>query len=194
MEDSITTPFQKAPNAPASPPSDPKRRKPREISMLFLPIYLPLFLIAGALSIPWTYVLRLRQRRQERQFATLMESSGRIMTWKEFETAIENGQGTAIGEFLSMKGPFRLWWTREDIPAVSPHSCDRQHHLAFPEPEFAPFFDWCHAQFTNPRSGRAQLVIVPKEDRKGLKTKLEGARFVSICSFAMSHNKQNSKK
>ena len=128
MEDSSTTLFKRAPNTSNQLPSNPESKNSRRISIVFLPIYLPLFLIAGALSIPWTYALKLRQRHREKQFAKQMEPSGRLITWKEFESAIENGRGTAIGESLSMKGPFRLWWTPEDIPVVSPYSFDRKHH------------------------------------------------------------------
>jgi hypothetical protein len=140
----------------------------------------------------WTYVQKLRQRSQEKRFATEMASSGRVMTWREFESAVGNGERTAIAEYLSLKGPSRLWWTPEDIPAISPHNCDRQHHVAFPEPEFAYFFDWCRAQFTNPQSGRTKLVLVPEEERPELKTKLDGARFVSICSFPIDRKQKNS--
>jgi hypothetical protein len=93
-------------DGPPKAPFHRAKRKPRKVSVLFLPIYLPLFFVAGAVSIPWTYVQKLRQRSQEKRFATEMESSGRIMTWREFESALENGEGTAIGEYLSLKGPF----------------------------------------------------------------------------------------
>ena len=188
MEDSSPVLSNGTPKAPLHPP----KRKPRKISILFLPIYLPLFFVAAAVSIPWTYVQKLRQRTQEKRFATEMESSGRIMTWREFESALENGEGTAIGEYLSLKGPFRLWWTPKDIPAISPHNFDREHHFAFPEPQFASFFDWCREQFTSPQSGQAKLVLVPEEERPELKTKLDGARFVSICSFPIDRKQKNS--
>lgn len=182
--------FNTPPNKVAEPPSARKRGKLREVSILFLPIYLPLFLIAGAISIPWTYVQTLRQRRQERRFEARMKASGRLMTWRELELAIVNKRGTVIGESMSTKGPFRLWWTPDDIPAVSPHRFERGHHWAWPEPEFFPFFDWCHAHYTNPKSGFARLVTSSERERRELAKNLAGVRFVSTCSFPSLRNKQ----
>ena len=183
VDDSFTTLFNKAPTRGGAPADKPKRGRPYKVPIIFLPIYLPLLLIAAAISIPWTRIHRLRQHRAEGKFAEQMNTAGRLMKWKDFELAIESGDGTIIGEYLSTKGPFRLWWTPEDIPALSPYRCDREHHMGWPEPEFQPFFQWCYAQFTNPQSGRAQLVRVPETERKELKRKLAGARFVSTCSF-----------
>jgi hypothetical protein len=120
-----------------------------------------------------------------------MSAAGRLMTWKEFQVAIENGRGTAIGELLSTQGPFRLWWTAENILAVSPHKYDRDHHFAWPDPELVPFFEWCHAQFANPQSGRARLDCVPEEERKRLKEKLSGIQFVSTCFFPALREKDS---
>jgi hypothetical protein len=112
-----------------------------------------------------------------------MNTAGRLLTWKELQLAIENEQGTVIGECLSPTGPFRLWWTPEDIPALSPHKCDREKVWGWPEPEFLPFFEWSYAKYTSPQSGLARLVCVPDEEEKGLMKKLSGVRFVSTCSF-----------
>lgn len=186
----MTTLLQTPSNDPMQTPTDPTRRKPSKVWILFSPIYVPLLFVVGAMSIPWGYVQKQRQRRQERQFAMQMELSGRMMTWEAFESALESGLGTTIAESLSMKGPFRIWWTPEDIPVISPHNCNPQRYFAFPEPGFALFFDWCRARFTDPRSGQARLVLVPKEE-KALKTKMASARFVSICSFSMNGKKRN---
>jgi hypothetical protein len=144
MQDPITEFFSTPPKGSAKPSKSSKGNGPRKISIVFLPIYLPLLFIAGAISISWSHVHRRRQRRSERRFAEQMSAAGRLMAWREFQVAMESGSGTAIGEFLSTKGPFRLWWTAENIPAVSPHECDRRHHFAWPEPEFSRFFEWCH--------------------------------------------------
>lgn len=69
-----------------------------------------------------------------------MKKAGRLMQWQEFKQAQANGMGTAIGEYLSTKGPFRLWWTPDDIHAKSPHEWKREQHVAWMESEFLPFF------------------------------------------------------
>jgi hypothetical protein len=166
--------------------TQPARRKPFEVPIVFAPIYIPLFFIVGALSIPWTYFQKSRQRNQEKKFAEQMKKTGRLMRWEEFQRTEPNGEGTAIGEYLSMKGPFRLWWTPDDIPATCPHNWNREKHFAWMEPEFLPFFQWCYARYTNPQTGSAHLVLVPDEVRarsKAMLAMLTSRRFVSTCSF-----------
>ena len=166
----------------SAPVTQPARRKPFTVPIIFAPIYVPVLFLAGALSIPWGYIQRSRQSRQEQRFAEQMKRSGRLMQWHEFKDAEANCTGTAIGEYLSMTGPFRLWWTPDDIPATSPHKW-KWEHIAWMEPEFLPFFRWCYRRYTNPQSGMAQLVSVPREDRNHLKTILASSRFISTCSF-----------
>jgi hypothetical protein len=103
MKGSFNTLFKTPTSDPAQHPKHPTQREPSKVWILFSPIYVPLLLVAGALSIPWAHVQKQRQRRQERQFAEQMESSGRLMTWEAFKSALESGQGTAIAEYLSMK-------------------------------------------------------------------------------------------
>jgi hypothetical protein len=119
-----------------------------------------------------------------------MEKSGRLMGWQEFRQAIDSGAGTVVGEYLSTKGPFRLWWTAEDIPAISPHQWQREQHVAWMEPEFLPFFEWCYARYTSPQSGVARLVAVPEAERKQLSAMLNGSRFVSTCTFRSIREKR----
>jgi hypothetical protein len=168
---------------PSTTLAQPPPRKPIKVSVLFAPITVPLLLLAATISIPWTCIQKWNQRRKERRFAEEMKNADRLMDWPEFKQAIQSGAGTAIGEYLSPKGPFRLWWTAEDIPAVSPHQWQREQHVAWMEPEFLPFFKWCIARYTNPQSGAARLVVVPERERKQLNVMLNGSRFVSTCSF-----------
>ena len=132
---------------------------------------------------PVTYVMRFLQRRSERRFARAMMAAKRAMTWEDFELALREKRGTAIGEYLSLKGPFRLWWTEDDIPSVSPYNYDRGNHFAYWDSEYAPFFNWCRSVYTASGAGSAKLVQVPDGHRINLKAMLNGARFVSICSF-----------
>jgi hypothetical protein len=173
--------------------TQPPRRKPLKVSILFAPIYVPLLFLAAAMSIPWTYIHKLKQRRQERKFVEQMKKASRLMSWEEFKQATGNGEGTAIGEYLSTKGPFRIWWTPEDVPATSPHKWKREQNVAWMEPEFLPFFEWCYARFTNPQSGMARLVPIPEEERKQLRAMLTSARFVSTCSFRSVREKDTVK-
>jgi hypothetical protein len=74
-----------------------------------------------------------------------MSAAGRSMSWREFEMVLEKRQGTIIGECLSEKGPCRLWWTPENVRAVSPHKCyplgpsPDLYFGPYIDPDFAPF-------------------------------------------------------
>jgi hypothetical protein len=183
MESSFITLFDKPRPDGREPPAALEGKNPRHIPMPFSLLFIPVMFIGAAISIPWSCVDNLVKGRREKRFAKEIQAASRSMTWKEFGSAMENEQGTIIGEYLSFKGPFRLWWTEEDIPAASPYKWERED-FAWYEPQFTPFFEWCYARFTNPQSGTARLVMVPAEERKGLREKLSGTRYVSICSFA----------
>jgi hypothetical protein len=120
-----------------------------------------------------------------------MKAANRLMTWQEFKQATENSSGTIIGEFLSSKGPSRIWWTTENILASSPHKWNREKHLAWPEREFLPFFEWCYKNFTSPKSGRARLVAIPEVERKDLIKNLPGVPFVSSYSSLSLRSQEN---
>ena len=150
---------------------------------LFSLLLLPVLFLAGAISVPWSYIQRYAQRLREEFFAAQMKGVGRSMTWSELESAIEENRGTVIAEYLSIIGPFRLWWTSEDIPATSPFQWNRQNLYAWWEPEFAVFFDWCRKRYTDPDVGAGFLVQIPRMKGTQLIERLEGARFVSTRSF-----------
>ena len=121
--------------------AESRARKPIKVPIIFAPIYMPLFFLAAAVSIPWTYIQKSVQRRRERKFAERMKKAGRLMDWQKFKQTQESDKGTAIGEHLSTKGPFRLWWTPEDVAATSPNKWKREQNVAWMDPEFRPFFE-----------------------------------------------------
>jgi hypothetical protein len=56
MQAPITERFSAPPKESAKPSKSSKGDGPHKISIIFLPIYLPLLFIAGAISIPWSHV------------------------------------------------------------------------------------------------------------------------------------------
>ena len=166
-------------------------RKPSHVPTLFAPVFVLLLLLAAVISVPWTYIQKSVQRRRERKFAGQMNRACRSVHWQEFKQAVQNGAGTTIGEYLSPKGPFRLWWTPEDVRRISPYEWKREQHHAFPviEPDLLPFFEWCYVRYTHPDSGAARLVSVPESERKQLKAALAEMSFVSICSYRSLRHK-----
>jgi hypothetical protein len=148
---------------------------------------LPLILIALPLSIPYTYFRRSLMRRSERKFAEQMKAAGRFMPWDQFQSAIENGSGTAISEHLGIHGPVRMWWTPEDVPALSPHKFEPYGRRAWLDPQYTPFFRWCDARYTNAVSGQASLVDLPKGKLSAFLQKLKAARLVEISTARCIH-------
>jgi hypothetical protein len=184
MQPSFITLFKESRLGPTAPHGGERpTRKGIKIPVVFFPIYAPLLLLAAAIGIPVSHFLLWKQCIDERKFIAKMKSARRFMKWDDFKQAMERNEGTAIGEYLSMKGPFRLWWTPENIPTTSPYRCDRENHFVFPEEEFAPFFEWSYGRFTHPQRGLARLVEVPEEERKDWTKTLTGGRIVSACSF-----------
>ena len=120
---------------------------------------IPVLAVAAAVSIPVAGISLFFKRRGKTRFAARMKDAGRWISWAEAHSEVEQGRGTFIEETLSLKGPFRLWWTPEDIPAASPYPCRFEAFAeGLFEPEAIAFFEWCQSRFTNPESGIARLV------------------------------------
>jgi hypothetical protein len=116
------------------------------------------FLIAGALSIPVTKIWFAIKRRQERTFATEMKAANRLVSWAEVRSHVESGHGCLISDHLSLKGPTRLWWTSDDVPAVSPCTYVVEEPPGLLEAPNSEFDAWCRSRYTNPQSGAGMLV------------------------------------
>ena len=90
-----------------------------------------------------------------------MAAADRVITWAELRFRFgANSQGTLIEEDAN------IWWTPEDIAALSPHPC------CFDEPspktksereQFMPFFEWCRSRFISLESGTALLVDIGED-------------------------------
>src|SRR5512143_3749894 len=115
---------------------------------------------------PFSIVDRKRMVRRQKSFDAQMAAAGRLIPWAELRSQLTaNSQGTIIEED-TQDDLYNVWWTPEDIAALSPHPCC----FETPSPttkqateEFRPFFEWCRSRFTNPESGTALLVDVGKD-------------------------------
>jgi len=133
-----------------------KPRKPVKVGRVGGVLLLPLLLVGGVLSIPYTMVRRRLKSRRERRFANAMKADGRIIEWERFMTEIDAGHGTLIVERFSFKDPVRLWWTREDVYEVCPYPLVDWLTMAR-ETSFDAVRDWCHSKYTS-NTGSASLV------------------------------------
>ena len=105
-------------------------KRPREFGPFVSLLFLPLLLIAGAVTLLVAPFILLVQWRSEKSFASKMRAAGRAISWLELQTVIEREQGTMAAECLSEKGPSRLWWTPDDVRTECPHKCYPQRRSA----------------------------------------------------------------
>ena len=129
------------------------------------PAILAFCVIFIIVQIPSSAVDHRRRVRRRKSFAAQMSAAGRVITWAELRSQLDaSPHGTLIEEHA--EEDLYVWWTPEDIAALSPHLC------CFDEPcpktrsdmeVFRPFFDWCRSRFTSPESGTALLVEVGKD-------------------------------
>ncbi len=137
------------------------RKEPVKLGPLAGILLLPLLLVGGALSIPYTMVWRKVKSRREQRFANSMKAEGRIIDWEQFIPEINAGHGTLIVERFSFKGPIRMWWTSDDVYEFCPYPLVDWLTMSR-ETSFDAVRDWCHGRYTS-KTGSALLVNCSKE-------------------------------
>lgn len=148
-------------------PSVSPRKKPIKLGRVAGVLLMPLLLVGGVLSVPYTMVSRRVRSRRERRFANTMKTDGRIIEWERFVAEVNAGHGTLIVERFSFKGPIRLWWTREDVYEVCPYPLVDWFAMVR-ETSFDSVRDWCHRRYTS-NTGSALLVDGSKEQRRTIR-------------------------
>ncbi len=125
----------------------------------------PVLFVGACLAVPYTVGARWLRSRGEYKLRLLMKSRGRLMTWAEFVRTMRERGGTCIEEKFSPKGPWRFWWSPEDVQRGSPHEIvdwftmrkGRQHET---------FVHWCRARYTSAENGSAVLVDAARVSRR----------------------------
>lgn len=144
---------------------------------------IPVLFIGAAVSIPLSALHRSAERRRESRISESLRQAGRTIRWADALSEVNQNGGSFIEEYGSLKGPYRLWFTPENIVESSPHPCCFEQ-LPWNDEDFGEFFKWCHARFTDIENGSARLVEIPPPPDQGLATALEqsrrGRRCVSI--------------
>src|SRR5208337_1342115 len=132
--------------------------------MALLIVLSPAILIYVIVQIPFSIIDQRRRARRQKSFAAQMAAAGRLIPWPEFRSQLDaNSQGTLIEEDAE-DDLYNVWWTPEDIAALSPHPCCFESPGTRPDMEgFRPYFEWCRSRFTSPESGTALLVDVGKD-------------------------------
>ncbi len=134
------------------------RRHPREVDFPWSLLILPPLVILSAISIPCALAAVPVYKWREHKFRVRMKSRGRLFRWNEFRNAVEEGRGTLIVEQHSGKGPFRWWWTDEDIYRECPVPIVEWINLMPNDERYRSLAEWCHSKYTSTETGRARLV------------------------------------
>jgi hypothetical protein len=114
--------------------------------------------IAAVLSIPVAFVASTVQKKREQSFKKQMKATGRAMERRDFEQVLQEGRGTVIVESHSLKGPFRWWWTVENLYDICPFPLVTWLETMPNDECYRPLAEWCRREYTNIDQGRALLV------------------------------------
>ena len=151
------------------------------VSALLLPLSIPLLVVMDM----GRWVAAPLARRRERAFVASMTERGRVMELAAFEAAMARGEGTAIDEAATAEGPWRIWWTAEDVRLESPYPAAAGEWVMVAwESQWFPFFTWAAGRYLDGDSGTARLVVVPARDSLRVQEIVRGGRYVTVCSFA----------
>lgn len=137
--------------------STAKRREPINLGILGKIFVLPLLFLAALVSIPITPVLRSVQKRRDEKFKKRMREAGRVVSWASAEIQKAAGNGTFVLDGETIKGPWHVWWTPDQIAKTSPFPFPVREDEVI-NPEFEPFRQWCYRNYLNSTSGKAFLV------------------------------------
>ena len=127
----------------------------------------PLLLLWIIVAIPFSLIKQGMVSLREKRFAAGMRADGRLVTWAQARLQIDEHRGTLIDEHVPGDA-YRLWWTPEDVPTLSPHAYCPEGDKP---PEFCQhilFDEWCRSHFLNPRSGSAKLIDLRRPDKNQL--------------------------
>ena len=153
----------------------------RIASLALLVLISPLILLWIIVQLPVSVVQRIIVRQREKRFAAEMRATGRLVTWADARSQLDNQHGTFIEETVSAHA-YRIWWTPDDVSDLSPYPCCLDDDNPPELWEHILFDEWCRSRFTSPESGTAQLVDIRKPEEAGLWDSLHaaGKRYVRV--------------
>jgi hypothetical protein len=137
-------------------------------AVVLLPFTISFLLIAGVLSFPYGWYIKVGRDRRERSFIKGMSAAGRSMEWPEFELRLQQPTGTLIREILLTGWPggrSRYWWTPEDVYSLCPHPiADFESMIG---KEFEAAADWCGRRYTGIQ-GSAFILLMSEGEAETL--------------------------
>lgn len=143
-------------------------------------VALPLLFVGAGLSLPFTAVRRFVVNWREEKFRRKMSRAGRTISWPDAVIEVERSQGTFVVEYISAKGPSRLWVTSDDLAQTSPSPCCFEM-WPWPAEVYRDFFRWCGARYTASDHGLARLVEIKDVPYETLSATLDCSRTNKRC-------------
>lgn len=87
------------------------------------------------------------------------------MPWPDFRLAVDEARGTLIVEQYSLKGPFRWWWTPDDLYDMCPIPVVDCLEGMPNDERYRPLAEWCRQMYMSTEGGRGLLIDgVPNDD------------------------------
>jgi hypothetical protein len=109
---------------------------------------LPLLLLATVTSPIWMLIFHFMHWRGEKREIQKMKEVGRFIEWTELMDLSGNGKnGTLIFE-QAQKAGLRLWWTSDDVIALSPYSLPDEDEIDYLCIIPCPFMTWIRSKYT----------------------------------------------
>ena len=99
-----------------------------------------------------------RVQREEQAVFDELESRGRYLPWSDLEPRLEAGDGTLIYEIRAIKGLHLIWWTEDDIIALSPTPLPGPTGFKEQTDELLAFAARCVCEYTDIDCGTATVT------------------------------------
>ncbi len=115
--------------------------------------------LATAMAVLWPYAA-IRLAVAERRFRAAMKSKGRFIILEDLRPRLIAGEGTLI-EDMGQKGPYRLWWTQDDLSTLGSPASTRADFIAIYAGKGHPFNSRCLDEYLDEDTGKALLTSIP---------------------------------
>jgi hypothetical protein len=114
------------------------------------------FVIIAVMSPFWAF----QYIRTQRRFRNSMKSKGRFIALNDLRPTLDDGTGTLIIEWW-LKGPYRIWWTEDDMLSLGKPATTREEIHALYEGQEHPFNSRCLTEYLDEETGKAFSTSIP---------------------------------
>ena len=115
--------------------------------------------VLPVVGIVWSYAA-IKAAVAVRQFRMQMKWKNRFATLEDLRPQLIAGKGTVIEE-TGPKGPYRLWWTEDDLFALGAHISTDEEFISILTGGEHPFNSRCLRDYLDKETGKALLTSIP---------------------------------